>query len=189
MAFQFKIQLKNITAPPVWRRLVVPDQFTFLRMHNLIQAAFGWENYHLFEFSLRGYGSHPAIGIPMEEDDFFGGEKKLNAEKIKLAEIFTTPKQKFTYIYDFGDDWIHQITLEKITPEKIIRAGLLAGKGACPPEDCGGPWGYEQLKMTLNDPKDPEYGRMKEWLGLSKKQQWDAEAFDIDEINKRVGKV
>ncbi len=93
------------------------------------------------------------------------------------------------YIYDFGDDWKHQITLEKVTEEKLLRADCMAGQGTCPPEDCGGALGYENLKIILNDPKDLEHAGMKEWLGLSKKQKWDAEAFDLEAAKKRVVRV
>ena len=126
----------------------------------------------------------------MEEDNFlFRNEKKLDAEKVKLAEIFNTPKQKFTYIYDFGDDWIHELLLEKITDEKILRAACTDGKGVCPPEDCGGPWGFANLKEILSDTKHPKHYETKGWLGLSKKDKWDAEAFDMEGTNERVNKV
>ena len=187
MAFQFKIQLLNISDPTVWRRLLVPEQFTFLRMHNLIQAAFGWENHHLFQFSPKGYGSEPNIAMPFEDDDF--AEKKVNPSKIKLSDIFHTPRQRYIYIYDFGDDWKHQIVLEKITENKILRAACIAGQGACPPEDCGGPWGYARMLEILGNPKDPEHKDMKEWLGLSKNQKWDADAFDLEKTKSRVAKV
>jgi hypothetical protein len=190
MAFQFKIQLKNISDPPVWRRLLVPEQFTFLRFHKVIQVAFGWDDYHLFQFSPKGYGSFPITNIPSPEDDFmFRNEKPLDARKSKLADIFTVPKQKFIYIYDFGDDWKHEIILEKIADEKLLRAFVIAGGGACPPEDCGGPWGYAELKMILDDPKHPEHFEMKEWLGLTKKQKWDADAFDLEKTKPLVAKV
>jgi hypothetical protein len=192
MAFQFKIQLIHISEPTVWRRVLVPEQFSFLRMHEVIQEAFGWEDYHLFLFSPKGYGSEPIIEMPNEEDDSLFGfrrKQKLDASKTKLNQVFTTAKQKYMYIYDFGDDWKHQISLEKITEEKLLRADCIAGQGACPPEDCGGPWGYENLKQILNDPKDPEHAGMKEWLGLSKKQKWDAEAFDFEKTKAIVMKV
>jgi hypothetical protein len=190
MTFHFKIQLKNITDPPVWRKLSVPAQFTFLRFHNVIQAAFGWDNYHLFQFSPKGYASWPVISIPQEEDEIFAfrGERH-DASRLKLSDVFNMPKQKLVYIYDFGDDWKHQVTLEKITDEKILRADCTAGKGICPPEDCGGPWGYANLKEILNDPKDPEHKGMKEWLGLGPKQKWDAEKFDLEKSSAAVRKV
>lgn len=187
MAFQFKIQLLHIEEPQVWRRLLVPEQFSFLRMHRVIQEAFGWEDSHLFLFSPKGYRSEPQIKIMDDDNDH--RLTTLDANKIKLQEIFTTPKQKYIYIYDFGDDWMHQISLEKITEEKLLRADCLDGKGACPPEDCGGPWGYENLKQVLNDPKHPEHADRKEWLGLSKKQKWNAEAFDLKKVKERVAKV
>jgi len=185
MALQFKIQIKNIIDPSVWRRLVVPEQFTFLRMHKVIQVSFGWDDYHLFQFSPKGYASYPIIGIP---DSEFAADT-LEAKKIKLSEIFTIPKQNFNYIYDFGDDWVHKLWLEKITDEKLLRAKCIAGKGACPPEDCGGPCGYANLKGIMEDPKDPEHREMKEWLGLSKNKKWDAEAFDLDKTNSLVAKI
>ena len=138
MAFQFKIQLLNISIPTVWRRLLVPEQFTFLRMHKVIQVAFGWEDCHLFQFSPKGYGSEPNISMSFEGDDF--AEEKIDPSKIKLSDMFGIPKQRYIYIYDFGDDWKHQIVLEKITGDKKLRAECIAGQGACPPEDCGGPW-------------------------------------------------
>ena len=185
MAFQFKIALKNISDPPVWRRVLISEQFTFMRFHLIIQAAFGWENYHLFQFSPKGYASEPIIGIPHPEADY----EIKDCNRIKLHQIFTKPKQKFTYIYDFGDDWTHIITLEKITDDKMVRADCIAGEGACPPEDCGGPWGYEDLKAILADPKNPEHKDMKEWLGLSKTKKWDAAKFDLGKTKENVAKL
>jgi Plasmid pRiA4b ORF-3-like protein len=185
MTYQFKIQLKNISDPLVWRRLLVPAQFSFMRFHKVIQAAFGWEDNHLFQFSPKGYSSHPLIGIPEEE---FANEM-LDSKKIILYEIFTEPKQKFMYVYDLGDDWKHNIMLEKQVEEKMIRATCLDGGGACPPEDCGGAYGYENLKLVLDDPKDPDHGEMKKWLGLKKNQKWDADAFDLAKAGSLVGRV
>ncbi len=188
MTFQFKIQLQHITDPPVWRRLLVPAQFTFLRMHHLIQVAFDWKDCHLFQFSPKGYGSIPIINMPFEGEDS-GFEKPIQADTIKLQDFFTTPQQKMVYIYDFGDDWKHTITLEKLTDTKTLRAECTAGKGACPPEDCGGPWGYENLKEVLADAKHSEHADMKEWLGMGKKEKWDADAFDFGETKKQVARV
>jgi hypothetical protein len=183
MQFIFKIQLKNVIEPKVWRRVSVPANFSFARFHLVIQAAFGWGNYHLYQFSEKGYGSFPIISPPSEWDD---GDTK-DAKKIKLSQIFKELKQKYTYIYDFGDDWLHIITLEKILEEPALKAILIKGEGTCPPEDCGGPWGYAKLKEILSNPKDPEYAEWKEWLGLSKNQKWDTEAFDLEETGRMVG--
>jgi hypothetical protein len=186
MAFQFKIQLKDIIAPPVWRRLSVPEQFTFYRFHKAIQVAFGWGNTHLFQFSPGGYNSHPVITIPNPEWD---AEPVLDGKKTRLSDIFSAPKQKFVYLYDLGDNWIHTVTLEKITEEKILRADCIAGKGACPPEDCGGSWGYTNLKDILCDLQHPEYTQMKEWVGLAKSQNWDAEYFNLERTRAAIQRV
>jgi hypothetical protein len=183
MAFQFKIQIKGITRPPVWRRVLVPETFTFHRFHEIIQAAFGWKNAHLYQFSDRGYHADYIISEP-HKDNFI---PVVDSRKKKLSAVFTAPGERFTYIYDFGDDWIHQITLETVTLEKITHASCLAGKGACPPEDCGGEWGYESLKELLsNDSKSEEAEETREWLGLDEDEAWDANAFSVEEADRRV---
>lgn len=185
MLYQFKIQLSNIEDPEVWRQVQVPAQFSFYRMHRVIQAAFGWENAHLFQFSPEGWSSNPKISLPYPDAE----EDIVDAKKIKLKDVFKEDGQTYVYIYDFGDDWLHVLTLEKITDEKATKATCIAGEGRCPPEDCGGFPGYENLKEILNDPKHPEYAGMKEWLGLRKSQKWDAGAFDLKKTNAAVQKV
>jgi len=166
-AFQFKIQLANINDPLVWRRILMPSNATFEDFHDAIQIAFSWENYHMFQFSPKGPGSSPAIEIKYEEDNYdnpfpLNRVEKMDAETFTLSEIFYKEKQTFTYIYGFGDDWEHKITLEKILDESIDTPALLKGQGACPPEDCGGAWGYESLKAVMADKKHPEHKEMRE---------------------------
>jgi hypothetical protein len=185
MAFQFKIQLQHIADPVVWRRVGVPEQFTFYKFHLIIQCAFGWENCHLFQFSPKGYSSDPIIGVQHPDAEY----QILDSKKIRLQDVFITPRQKLIYIYDFGDDWFHNIVLEKITDEKMIRACCTGGEGTCPPEDCGGPWGYENLKSILENPKHPEYADMKEWLGLPKNKKWNANAFNLKKANLTVNSI
>lgn len=192
MVFQFKIQIEDIAKPPVWRRLTVPAKFTFTKFHRVLQAAFDWEEAHLFQFAPTGWGSSPVINIPdpdfsfMDEDS---GAEKLHATKTKLSDIFTAEGQTYVYTYDFGDDWQHRITLEKISASEAKTADCLAGKGAAPPEDCGGPWGYEELKETMSDPKHSDYEDMREWLGLEADEGWDAKAFDLAEVQQRLKQV
>lgn len=187
MAFQFKIELARVDHPPVWRRVVVPETFTFFRFHKVIQEAFGWQNAHLFQFSPKGWGSQPAIGL--KSDDLEEDTETRDSKRIKLAQVFTDPGQTYTYIYDFGDDWLHVLRLEAITDEKLPKAGLLEGEGRCPPEDCGGFPGYEELKRVLADPTDPEHAEWKEWAGLGPRQPWDPSAFDLKKAQARVQKV
>ena len=184
MSFQFKIQLKNIQKPPVWRRVVVNNHVTFDDFHMVIQAAFGWYNCHMYQFAPGGWGSSPVFKVPDPEFDEPDGAK--DSTMVKLSEVFNTPGQKYNYKYDFGDDWDHQVTLEEITEGRVIRAICLAGKGACPPEDCGGPWGYSRLLEVLNGPKDIEYKETRAWVGLKRGQQWDVNAVDVKAINEEL---
>lgn len=190
--FQFKIQIQGITKPPVWRRIKVPSYYTFKDLHEVIQFAFDWEFYHLYSFSPTGYGSYPVIqeiNEKIEDFSFSDFDDPIDAEETKLAEIFIEEGQKYTYIYDFGDDWIHKITLEKIIDESSEKPICLAGKGKCPPEDCGGIWGYEQLKEILMDKKHPEYNEYKEWLGLEEDEEWDAKEFDLKETQEGLDDI
>lgn len=184
VTFQFKIQIKNITKPPVWRRITVPSYFCFGQLASVISIAFGWSGSHLYSFTPDGYGTSPEI-TSSDEWDLFADTKSddgLEATETRLSEFFDKAGQHMIYIYDFGDDWTHVVTLEKIIPEVSRKAACLAGKGACPPEDCGGAWGYEELKEILADKKHPEHDEMAEWLGLDDDEQWDAKEFDLEDV-------
>lgn len=184
MLFTFHIQIVEISNPEVWRKITVPHQFSFLHFHHIIQAAFGWEDSHLFEFSPDGIGSSPSIGIK-ESDSFWSeGTADKNAARVKLSRIFTEAGQTYIYTYDFGDSWEHQITLEEIKEGAFTKAGCIAGQGYCPREDCGGVWGYRELKEIMKKPRHKEYKSMREWLGLSKEQTFDPDAFDLERTKK-----
>jgi hypothetical protein len=127
---QLKIRLLGLS-PMVWRRVLVPERYTLRALHGVIQVAMGWESLHLFEFRLRAvrYGS-PDIcaGSPDVTLDSFGFRKNA----------------KFTYVYDMGDWWEHDIRVEDRRATEVRRRYpvCIGGAGACPPEDCGGPDGY-----------------------------------------------
>ena len=186
MAFQFKVQLERITDPPVWRRVLVPEQFSFYRLHKVIQAAFGWENRHLFLFSPEGFGSQPIITTA--EGDWDGLEPQ-DCKKVRLNKIFTGSGQTFTYTYDLGDDWVHALLLEQITEEKLVKAVCIGGEGACPPEDCGGFVGYAHLKMIFQDTAHPEYNEMAGWLGTARVRNWDPGHFSLDRARYTVNRM
>ncbi|HUO74578.1 MAG TPA: plasmid pRiA4b ORF-3 family protein [Solirubrobacteraceae bacterium] len=139
---QLKITLKGISKPPVWRRVQVRADTTFAMLHQIIQAAFGWTDTHLHSFEYEG----ERIGVPdLEWDNDCAGEAETT-----LDEVLLGPKDRVRYTYDFGDNWEHDIVLEKVLDPDASggRPALLTGKGARPPEDCGGPWGYAELKDT-----------------------------------------
>lgn len=186
MTYQFKIQIKGLTKPPVWRVLTVPADFTFENFHTAIQIAFGWENYHLFEFTGKGALRNMRIAIPSEFDCEYD-EYTQDASELKLSDVFTAYTQSLLYIYDFGDSWEHEITLKSSSPKTQKGAVCLSGKGACPPEDCGGIYGYERMKQVFQaDPEGEEAHEYREWLCLEEDEVWDSNAVSIEEINEEL---
>lgn len=177
--YQLKIALCNVS-PPVWRRLLVPGVINLGLLHAVIQVAMGWTNSHLHQFIIDGkFYSDPTFGLGKEDGDL----EVLNEAKTVLSEVMPRAKGKFFYEYDFGDDWVHQITVEKILPPGSLPmtgvADCIAGKRACPPDDCGGPWGYAEMLKTIKDPEHEEHDDMLEWLG----GEFDPKAFDPEETN------
>lgn len=177
--YQFKISL-NDSKPPIWRRIQVPETYSFWDLHVAIQDAMGWDDYHLHEFEIIDSATDLKvnIGIP-DKDDLFGRDV-LPGWKQKIAEHFSMVNPSALYTYDFGDDWVHKIKLEKILlPEKNIDYPVcIKGKRACPPEDCEGIWEYKDLLEIINDPKHEEHEEMLEWLG----GEFDPEHFDVKEV-------
>lgn len=145
LTYQFKIKLRGITNPPVWRCVLVPANFTFSGFHAVIQEAFGWWNEHLYCFGDKPYSQSLYIAEENKEDWY---RPDYDARKFTLGELFGDGGiiKKLCYVYDFGDDWIHDITLEDIIEELHSHASCTAGKGACPEEDSGGVWEYEDMK-------------------------------------------
>ena len=145
------------------------------RLHDVIQTTMGWADCHLHAFSAGGvdYGPpDPELG-------------HVDERKTQTGDVIGQPKDRMHYIYDFGDHWQHDVVVEKIL---VAEAGAgypscVAGKGCCPPEDCGGVWGYADLRETLADPTHQEHEGMLEWLGLETVAEFDPEAFDVAEAN------
>ncbi|MCH4148283.1 MAG: plasmid pRiA4b ORF-3 family protein [Prevotella sp.] len=177
MLYQFKIKLRGIIKPPVWRRVLVPSQFTFATFHFVIQNAFGWWNEHLFQFGDRPYSQDLDITIPVPES---WTTPTHDARKYTLKDYYGNgeKKLKLCYVYDFGDDWIHDIELEQIIPEERLFASCIAGKGACPEEDCGGIWGYEEMKENSEIEAPAEFD-LEEANDMVKdvKNKWDDDDF------------
>lgn len=171
--YQIKVTLQN-SKPPIWRRLLVPGDTTLADLHDIIQVAMGWEDYHLHQFIIQGeYYGEPS------PDDLFDvhDERKVTLRQIAPHEGF-----RFRYEYDFGDGWLHQILVEKILPPEPgqFYPVCIAGKQACPPEDVGGIWGYYEFLEAIQDPDHPEHEDYLEWIG----GEFDPEAFDLEAVNQ-----
>ncbi len=178
---QFHIQIKHLDSPPVWRRLLVAEDVSFHDFHVIIQIAFGWEDDHMYMFSKKGYGSTPRITLSEYEDP-----EEMDSPEVKLSEIFTQARQTYMYIYDFGDDWKHDIKLEKILKEPILYPTCTGGEGVWPIENSGWPLGYMNMLAVTSDPAHPDYEDQREWMGLEDGQNYDPDYFNPDEINQEL---
>jgi hypothetical protein len=179
--YQFKVSLKGIR-PPVWRRIQVPENYTFWELHVAIQDAMGWSDAHLHTFRMINpkKGTEEEIGIP--DDDFAVAEHKVLAGwEQKIRRYFTAEKHQARYIYDFGDYWEHELRLEKILARDKQKDYpiCVTGRRACPPEDCGGYPGYVDLLEVLSDPEHDAYETMLEWIG----GEFDPEHFEVNEVS------
>ncbi|WEX79297.1 plasmid pRiA4b ORF-3 family protein (plasmid) [Sinorhizobium numidicum] len=165
----------------VMRRVVVPFRIKLPRLHEVLQAAMGWSNSHLYEFRIRDVGFGPA------DQDW--GDGPLDARKISLlAAIEDIAAKSFKYLYDFGDGWTHSINIERTFPViGLAEPMLLEATGRCPPEDISGPWGYQEFREALADPTHGRHAELVKWWGS---EDYDPErAGNFAELNKAVDDV
>lgn len=170
--------------PPIWRRIQVADTTRLSGLHEIIQTIMPWENDHLHEFELKGARGGGRRGPHNPFNAMFYESDEMNESSVVLGGIIRRKGQKLLYTYDLGDCWRHQITVEATgKPEPGARYPVCtAGKRACPPEDCGGMWGYYNMLEAVADPDDEDHEHFLEWLG----EGFDPEAFDLESVNKRL---
>lgn len=179
--YQLKITLRGVSKPPVWRRVLVPAGITLRELHEVILSAMGWDGGHLHVFSTgwQEYGS-PDPGLGHASD-----------REVRLPQLLSAPGDRLLYTYDFGDDWEHGIVLEET--RAAVRGesypSCVAGKGACPPEDCGGVWGYANLKEVLADPSHEDHHDVLDWLGLDEDDEFDPREFSVEDVNARLSRL
>ncbi len=173
--YQIKITLAD-SKPPIWRRLLVHSNIGLGVFHEAIQYSMGWLNCHLHQFE------KDRILYGIDDDDF--GLEVEDEKKFKLSDILKEENDTVIYEYDFGDGWRHKIILEKILPfdasSELVKC--IKGKRACPPEDCGGIWGYENLIKIISDPTHSEHEDRLDWLGGG----FDPEHFNFVETNNML---
>jgi hypothetical protein len=175
--YLFHIRLAEIE-PPIWRRVAVPGSCSLHALHGIIQAAMGWQDYHLYRFEVHG----EQYEDPNPDDR---GATIPDPRAFALDQLDLTLHSRLQYTYDFGDDWLHELTVEGVAP---LPAGFLlpcclGGARACPPEDCGGVFGYGELVSALRRPKSARAREYREWSG----RVYDPEELDLGAINKRFG--
>jgi len=167
---QLKITLRGVK-PPVWRRIEVASDISLGELSGVLEAAMGWYGGHLHAFDANGtrYGTHS------QDWESLG----LDEDKYRLATVLSAIGSKMRFDYDFGDGWEHDVVVEAINlvEADILYPRCLTGKRSCPPEDCGGPWGYANLLEAIADPKHPDHEDLQEWLPLD----FDPTHFDLVE--------
>ncbi len=176
LLYQVRVSLRGFD-PPIWRRVLVPSDVSLHKLHAVLQAAMGWEDYHLYRFEVGD----------TEYGESAGGELGFrSAGRAKLGGI-AEAGDSFLYEYDFGDGWLHDLVIEaEVGPEPEQRyPACVDGARACPPEDCGGVPGYEELLQVLADPDHGDYEDMFAWVG----DGFDPEKFDLAAANKRLGRI
>jgi hypothetical protein len=169
-AVELRITITDIE-PPIWRHVRVPDTYTLHQLHRVIQLLFGWLDYHLYEFRI----GKRRFEEPAEEAE---GE---DSTATLLRDLKLTAGARFTYTYDFGDNWVHEIVVKDlyiVTPldedDERLLPRLYGGERAGPHEDSGGPSGYQEMVDALHDPLHPEHGHFRRWAHV-----YDPERFDV----------
>lgn len=172
---QLKITLRDVR-PPIWRRILIASETTLATLHDVVQVAMGWHDSHLHGFVAGGQAY-----APPDSDFGFGPFDEKDENKARLHQVLPEVKSRLLYEYDFGDSWEHVIVLEAILPRdpKGFYPRLVAGRRACPPEDCGGSHGYQNLLAVRADPSHPDHEEMADWLD----KEFDPEALDLAALN------
>lgn len=182
-AYRLKVSLLYCE-PRIWRRVQVPGNMTLAGLHDVIQLCMGWTDTHLHQFIIGNdfYGTE-------DLNDDWSEIKTLDESKFKICDLEADMRMRCRYEYDFGDSWQHEIKIEKVIPpdEKVPPYPvLLAGERSCPPENIGGPPGYEDFLAAINDPESKESAEMLDWYGSD---DFDPDYFEMEAINKLLKKM
>ncbi len=177
---EIKVTLKEIE-PPVWRKFVISTDANLEELHMVIQKTMGWQNCHLYDFSVNNGKKKFS---PNDMSDLFGNEDDFeDPSEMTIADLMMMKIEDIQYNYDYGDGWEHSVEIGK---QVLLQAGVkyplcTEGSGACPPEDCGGPYSYANLCSILSDPDDEEYTEMRVWAG-----EFDPSKFSVAKANKEL---
>ena len=175
--YQINISLKG-SKPKIWRRILISSDILLSDFHKIIQTTMGWTNSHLHQF----VKNRTFYLERLPDDDMWDELNNVDYKKIKISDLLKSEKDKIVYEYDFGDGWEHDIVLEKILSydKNAEYPVCLAGKMRCPPEDCGGVWGYAEMLKILRNPGHGEYESYIQWLP----DDFDPASFNQEEVNE-----
>ena len=179
--YKVKVELEEIE-PTIWRRFLVSSTVTLHRFHLVLQEVMGWTNSHLYRFQV----GTKEYGEP-DPDNEFNELYLINSKRARLSQIARSKGDTFIYEYDFGDSWIHKLTIEEILEPAVGGRYpiCLEGERACPPEDCGGPGGYSRLLGIIVNPDHEEYEETITLLGGG----FQPSAFNSDKVNRHLKSI
>ncbi len=178
--FKIRMDLLHVK-PPIWRRLILPGDLTLNLVHVVLNEAMGWTDSHLHRFRT---GNDPYAPHFITEFDLEEGDRGVLEDDVRLDQVLAKVGDKLWYDYDFGDGWEHVIKVEAVLPDPPDEVELVTGRRACPPEDVGGPWGYQGVaqwvdggydKALLPDQFD-DAKHAREWLPIG----WHPATFDLE---------
>jgi hypothetical protein len=178
--YDLKIMLLGID-PPIWRRIQVPSTIPLCCLHDAFQAVMGWTDSHLHQFEKGG----EYWGVP-DDDAIEGDIEVVDEGRVPVSKLLKTNGDSMVYVYDFGDDWRHEVVLEKIvTSEAPTKPICLGGERRCPPEDVGGPHGYHEFLEVIFQPGHEEFDHFRGWAG----EDFHAEQFDVKVVNEILDRM
>ena len=174
-----RIDLKD-SNPPLWRLVEAPTSITLKVLHDIVQVTMGWLDYHLWEFRIDG----TTFGLSMDDD--WGTSPRKSADRTRLRDVIMPGTTIIDYIYDFGDQWEHRLTVRDVRAgdPAISYPRFVDGERNCPPEDCGGPPGFYEMLEARADPAHPDHAEISEWL-----DGYDPEELDVFPIEVALGRI
>jgi len=181
-ALRLSITLLDIE-PAIWRRVEVPLDLTLKDLHAVIQAAMGWTNSHLYQFHVgREIVAGPGAGATGLE-----GPRTIGSGRVRLAGLISRGVKRFLYVYDMGDDWRHEVRVEKVISADPLASypRFVDGAGRCPPEDIGGIPGFDAFLEAMSDFKHPDHEELSDWYG----GPFDPAELDKDAVRKRLARI
>jgi len=179
---RLRIELSDMD-PPIWRRVDVPADFPLRRVHDVIQAVFDWLDYHLHQFEI----GDRLYGAPEYDDAEIGGARLYSDRNIRLGALLDRGVERFVYRYDFGDDWEHVVTVEGVLePEEGVDYPILVdGARRAPPEDCGGPPGFDAFLEAMLDEAHEEHEAVMDWYG----EPFDPDDLELEAAEAMLGRI